>query len=274
MIPSPIALLEETLGTWQQWQPALTSRPTLQATLSAGRSHCSFLVVSNNVFFVVRIESEASRALAMKREQEFVLLKALNQFSPNFVWADEYALVTEYTRGRHWIAPHSLPNLVAQVHQLHQQKQPIEAFNLLDHADGYWQKLPSSTRLEHQDFFTKQRRHLQLTLQRHPEQCLCHNDLIPENIIQHDDNFTFIDWEYAAYNSPYFDLATLVEFAPLTLGQQQEVSRQYWSSDDQKHLTALNEFRQVVRFIEWLWELLQAPQKATSVKHRLEKMSA
>ena len=274
MSSSPISLLDDTLASWRQWPGELTVKPSLQATLSAGRSHCSFLVVCESQFFVVRIESKASRALAMQREQELLLLQNLDQLAPKFIWADEHALVTEYTRGRHWIAPTGFTQLIDQVKRLHQYELPIDDFNLLDHVDGYWQKLPHFIQQENGDFFQQQRRHLQETLEHYPDQRLCHNDLIPENIIQHHDNFTFIDWEYAAYNSPYFDLATLVEFAPFSLRQQQALNQQYWGSDDEKHLSALTKFRQVVRFVEWLWESIQSPQKAASVKTRLEKMSA
>lgn len=209
----------------------------------------------------------------MQREQEHLLLRELDQLCPKFVWADEHALVTEYTRGRHWIAPTGFTQLINQVRQLHQHQLPINEFNLLDHADSYWARLPIIVQTENLNFFQQQRNHLQATLERYPDQCLCHNDLIPENIIQHHDKFTFIDWEYAAYNSPYFDLATLAEFAPLSSRQQRELSHLYWGSDDNKHLSALASFRQVVRFIEWLWESIQSPQKAVSVKARLEKFS-
>ncbi len=273
MSPSPIALLEQTLTSWKQWPLALSVKPKLQATLSAGRSHCSFLVVSESVFFVVRIESEGSRALAIQREHEHRLLKQLGDISPNFVWANDYALVTEYRRGRHWIAPNHLPQLIDRLRTLHQQKVPIGDFNLLDHADRYWAKLPEFYQQKHMIFFRYQRKHLEKTLGLHPQQCLCHNDLIAENIIQNGDEFTFIDWEYAAYNSPYFDLATLVEFAPLSGKQAMQISHQYWGSDDKQHLSALADFRQIVRFIEWLWESLQAPDKAVAVKKRLDELS-
>ncbi|MGH1370869.1 MAG: phosphotransferase [Cellvibrionaceae bacterium] len=270
---SPLISLEETLASWQQWPIDLTEKPKLQATLSAGRSHCSFLVVSKAEFFVVRIESKTSRELAMLREQEHTLLQRLPPLCPEFVWASDEALITRYLSGRHWIAPSHLPQLVDHLRQLHQQTLPIGDFDLLDHADGYWAKSPISHQKEHLNFFEKQRNHLQKTLKKYPTQSLCHNDLIPENIITNGDTFAFIDWEYAAYNSPYFDLASLAEFGPLSADQQRDLCYRYWGSDDKQHLLALTDFRQIVRFIEWLWESLKNPDRATAVKKRLEQQT-
>lgn len=36
----------------------------------------------------------------------------------------------------------------------------------------------------------------------------CHNDLIPPNVLYDNDKFWVIDWEYANYDDPFFDLAT------------------------------------------------------------------
>ena len=45
------------------------------------------------------------------------------------------------------------------------------------------------------------------------EMVLCHNDLNPKNCIFADNSLKFIDWEFAAMNDKYFDLAAIsVEF--------------------------------------------------------------
>ncbi len=267
---SPLLQLEKALELWPQWDCALESKPTVRATLSAGRNHCNFLVESEQKFFVVRIESPESRALAMTQTQEYQLLRQLAPLSPKLIWADEQFLVTQYIQGKHWSAPSQLSALVAQLQKLHQTHIDLPPFNLLEHCDRYWNRFSSNEKKEHYDFFRTQRDHLEATLTQNPEQCLCHNDLFPENILQNEKEFTLIDWEYAGYNSPYFDLASLVEFGPLNKSQTRELLRLYWQSDDKKHIVNLKNFQQVVRFIEWLWESLKHSNKAPQLKADLK----
>lgn len=267
---SPLLQLEDALVLWAQWDCALESKPTARATLSAGRNHCNFLVESQQQFFVVRIESPESRALAMTQAQEYQLLRQLSPISPKLIWADEQFLVTQYVQGKHWNAPNKLSALVTRLQALHQTRVDLPPFNLLDHSDRYWSQFSSNEKSEHLDFFQTQREHLETTLKRNPEQCLCHNDLIPENILQTEKDFTLIDWEYAGYNSPYFDLASLVEFGPLNKSQTRELLRLYWQSDDKKHTANLKSFQQIVRFIEWLWESLKHSDKAPQLKVNLQ----
>ncbi len=248
---------EQVLDAWQQWRTKLTQRPSMQATLSAGRSHASFLVATSDMFFAIRIESEHARSLAMKREQEIRLLQELPPLCPELIWSNDRAIVTQFVEGHHWRAPSHLESLTFQLRELHGRQIPLPAFSLLDHVERYWARLTDQAQRRHREQYRVGQSHLALTLARHPEQCLCHNDLIPENILQNGDQFTFIDWEYAGYNSPYFDLATLVEYGALTKSQQRELLRLYWQDDDKLHQTTLRDFQRIVRFIEWLWELLQ-----------------
>ncbi|MDT8320588.1 MAG: phosphotransferase, partial [Xanthomonadales bacterium] len=48
-----------------------------------------------------------------------------------------------------------------------------------------------------------------------PDYCLCHNDLVSENILSretvHGRDLWLIDWEYAALGDPLFDLAVVVQ---------------------------------------------------------------
>lgn len=43
---------------------------------------------------------------------------------------------------------------------------------------------------------------------------LCHNDLIPGNVLIAGDKYQIIDWEYSAMGSPYFDVAATLAALP------------------------------------------------------------
>ena len=48
---------------------------------------------------------------------------------------------------------------------------------------------------------------------------LCHNDMLAANVIDDGDRLWLLDWEYAGFNGPLFDLANLAsnnDFGPAT----------------------------------------------------------
>jgi thiamine kinase-like enzyme len=62
-----------------------------------------------------------------------------------------------------------------------------------------------------------------------------HNDLLPANFLQTDQRLWLIDWDYAGFNSPLFDLGGLAANAGLTPAQEQAMLAMYFdrTPDDQ-----------------------------------------
>ena len=52
-----------------------------------------------------------------------------------------------------------------------------------------------------------------------------HNDLLPANIIDDGDRLWLVDWEYAGFNSPLFDLGGLASNAGMTAGRARGAAR-------------------------------------------------
>ncbi|WP_439134022.1 phosphotransferase family protein, partial [Pseudomaricurvus sp.] len=176
--------------------------------------------------------------------------------------------------GSTWLPLENLKSLCQSLHQLHQIQtdSDVANFDLLQHCDHYWRNIHnalSPNALSH-DLFQRCRQHLTDTLKHHSEQCLCHNDLNPDNILRQKNDFVFLDWEYACNNSPYFELATLVEFYALSEDETAQLSSTYWKdSNEEQHLSALQAFRIVVRFIEWLWLALKESDLLIPCENRL-----
>ena len=62
------------------------------------------------------------------------------------------------------------------------------------------------------------------------EMVMGHNDLLPGNILQGDGRFWLIDWEYAGFNSPLFDLGGLASNNGLTPDQEHLLLSAYYGA--------------------------------------------
>nr|WP_237457369.1 phosphotransferase [Pseudomaricurvus sp. HS19] len=242
--------------------------------LTDGLSHQSYLVGDDERRYVVRIENPDNRQLALAKHRELNLLRVTGALSPQPVWFDEHTLVCTCIDLPHWQPPHHLVRIGQTLSQLHRLTDHEPPLDLTAHLDAYWQQLPHTHR-DHE----LHRRMLQLTkqaLQLNPLRCLCHNDLIPANMLVDDSGCVLLDWEYAAVNAPGFDLATLAEHGDLNDDQLKQLLRAYSGGQDTAGLLSqANAFRPVVRYLEWLWLLLQPnPSAANAVLTRLQQLLA
>lgn len=264
--------IQRALASWPQWSASLVEKPHVIKALNNGLSHSTYLIASGTEQFALRIESPESRALAMSKTQEMALMASAGPLAPEIIWSSDTTLVTRFIHGSPWQPLDQLETLCQALHQLHQTHSDVAGFNLLLHCDQYWQNIHELFPVNEQasELFKRCRAHLQKTLERHPEQCLCHNDLNPDNILLQDNRFVFLDWEYACNNSPYFELATIVEFYSLSDAQEKLLSSHYWKGVNvEQHLDALQAFRVVVRFTEWLWLILKESELAENCEKKL-----
>lgn len=268
--------LQQALASWPHWATTLPAEPRVLSTLHSGRSHNTYLLAADQQQFVLRLENPRSRELAMSQTQEVAVMQAAGPLAPPLVWSDQHTLVTGFVHGSRWQPLENLPALCAALHHLHGQTLDLPAFDLARHCDNYWQKILHSgapLSAETHALFDQSRTVLSRVLQDHPEQVVCHNDLNADNIFCRDNDFVFLDWEYAGYNSPYFELATLAEFFHLSDPQSAQLSAHYWkNSHATHHLAALQAFRVAVRFTEWLWLILKQDHQLAACELRLKKL--
>lgn len=268
--------LQQALDSWPHWSATLSSQPVIEKTLNSGLSHNTYQLSSGSQHFALRVENTDSRELAMGKTQEVNLMTAAQRLAPTVIWTDDNTLVTEFINGQPWQPPQNLDLFCQSLRELHRKTVPLPQFDLLEHCDQYWEKIhnsPECITTVSSDVFTQCRALLINILATYPEQTLCHNDLNPDNILCRGDEFIFLDWEYACYNSPYFELATVAEFFNLTDTQTSQLSATYWQNHQPlQHQQALQSFRIVVRFIEWLWLILKQSDLLTDSEQRLQKL--
>ncbi|MFK7731960.1 MAG: phosphotransferase [Pseudomonadales bacterium] len=64
--------------------------------------------------------------------------------------------------------------------------------------------------------------------------CFCHNDLVAENCFIQQGKAVFIDWEFAQWHNPWFDLASIIYYLKLDTGQSRLFLKTYCSGFEEK----------------------------------------
>ncbi|MBD3648511.1 MAG: phosphotransferase, partial [Pseudomonadales bacterium] len=86
--------------------------------------------------------------------------------------------------------------------------------------------------------------------------CLCHHDLLPENILDTPSGPVVLDWEYASLGEPAFDLAVFIEGCRLNDPSRRALLDSYQGPASLEHI---DYYCGLYRLIEVLWWLLKDP---------------
>ena len=85
--------------------------------------------------------------------------------------------------------------------------------------------------------------------------CLCHNDLHPENIL-FDEQIKFIDWEYASLNIPFFDLAYAIEHFVMTEDEILYFMSRYGIEAQEIDFEILQQTQKLTKYVSLIWLLI------------------
>ena len=103
----------------------------------------------------------------------------------------------------------------------------------------------------------------------------CHNDLNNENIF-FNGKCKFIDWDYACYNQPIFDLAMISKSFNLNHKQQEVLLESY--GDSSLSFDDISEFSLFISYLEYIWlkviqeldyELFELEERLMQIKNDL-----
>jgi len=87
---------------------------------------------------------------------------------------------------------------------------------------------------------------------------LCHNDLLPANLLEDDGRLWIIDWEYAAMGDAFFDLGNLSAMNGFDVHDDQELLAAYLGhADDERDLARLRLMRAAAQYREGMWGVVQ-----------------
>ena len=86
---------------------------------------------------------------------------------------------------------------------------------------------------------------------------LCHNDLLPANMITSAGRLWLVDWEYAGMGHPLFDLASVSANAGLSDDEEAALLESYQGSIDPRELDLIRVFKAASLLREALWAVIQ-----------------
>jgi thiamine kinase-like enzyme len=86
---------------------------------------------------------------------------------------------------------------------------------------------------------------------------LCHNDLLPANLLDDGERLWLIDWEYAGMGDPFFDLGNLSAMNGFEVHDDTELLMAYLGHCDEPDLARLRLHRAAAQYREGMWGVVQ-----------------
>lgn len=255
-----VTSLEQALDTWPSW----SSEPPEVVKQLKGLSNQSYLVRTFDADYVVRINNtNTNLGVDRLREQKILGLIAKQSYAPTIDYWHADFLVSRFIP--------SLPaktqikslteiaSIFAAIHkfkatdQTAEHKELINTLNPLQHLQRYFEFINQpSTALSTCYEIIRAQPYPQLQT----SACLCHHDLLDENILSTSNGFKIIDWEYAQFGNPLFDIAVYAETKNLN-GEQTQILLGAYNS--QYTVAQLAPYRLLYAGIEILWWLQRQP---------------
>lgn len=278
--------LEHALQHWPRWSSVA---PEVIRPLHGGLNSESFLLRVADVQLVLRLDAPAALE---QRAREILLheLAANAALAPAMrYWHSEELPATnqhgitqtrgfrivDYIESQSWYWPEALEAVLAvvlAVHQLSPASCPgLMRLDPVAWARSYLAELQAgeSARLAWLQQQLPQLEACSEALGQPAELCICHNDLVPANILcALDGRFCLLDWEYACLNHPGFDLATLLVEHGASVEQEQQLLAHYLALGGE-HVDSdkLRRARWVYSYLAALWYLLRCEQGRISSEY-------
>jgi thiamine kinase-like enzyme len=246
----------------------LIRRPFSIERISGGLSNHNFAVRTGGQAYFVRICQELP-LLGIDRRNEMVCHQAasLRGLAPEIIYHERGLLITRFIEGRTLdpVAvrdPGMLPRLAALLGHLHEGWELVTGevlyFCAFQTVRTYARTaarlqalLPSDIDQILEDITLLSRRVAPF------RPVLCHNDMLPANLIDDGRRLWLLDWEYAGAGHPLFDLAHASTATSLSLDQQRALLQTYPGRLPAEALAELQIYRVVALLRETLWSTIQ-----------------
>ena len=253
----PPAMIEELKQTpW--WQGEMQIEP-----VNAGVVNHNFILKSSAGQCFVKVFN-ADLAVNLDRQVSFDLQKALFEQGmapePLYLSEDNTFQLDAWSHD----LPLSHPGLdrarqlivmADMMASLHQVKVTAPSLDLPGQWQHYLKHIPPDTLEISTEEIDKKITAYSQIWQQADKRCFCHHDVSPFHIL-YGQSMTLLDWEYAAYSSPWFDLASCIEINRLSILEQGDFVRRYChktQQDVEQGQTCIRQMLPLVKFTNLLW---------------------
>ena len=258
--------------------PWCAQTASLVRPLLGGLTNKSYLLESQGSYYVLRVNASNSKQLELDRRAETGIIQSVAKagIAAELVYADpaEKFLVTHFVDGVKWgkgslHLGDNMSRLAELLKTIHQVEAIDRVMDVRSKSEQYWQALDDSRLLGKELRLIEQKvlPYIVMSENEHRVACLCHNDLLPDNLIVSSDNqLVAIDWEYAAMGDPFFDLAVVAEGHELTPFFERQLLRDYLArSPSIAELTRLHNCRIEYAYLTLLWYAVQLSSSSVGV---------
>ena len=229
--------LQQRIKALPCWQSAVTPEP-----LAGGITNVNYSVDDNGRRYVVRIGGDIPVHHIMRfNELAANRAAAALGISPAVVYTEPGVMVLEFVAGQVFgeadvRAPKNLARIVAILQVLHHQvphqlRGPALVFWVFQVLRDY----ANTLRAQDSPHLDKLPRLLEIGADLETRVgpvtiVFSHNDLLPANFIDAGDKLWLIDFDYAGFNSPLFDLANLASNNQLSEPQERQLLEAYFET--------------------------------------------
>ena len=258
----------------QQQIPAWTGRATTIEPLARGITNQNYKVMVADEAFVVHVCARNVAIHGINRQIEVQCATAAAQIGiapaviallDNLPSGDEL-FITRFIQAKTLTAaevgnPELLPQIVATLQRCHKLTDFAGHFDVfrifeqgLAFARAHQAPLPSFI-----DQVQTELQRIETAFQSHPvPQAACHNDLLPANfLLDNDGRVWLIDWEYAGWGDPFFDLGNLSINNEFDDAQDEALLTAYFGEVTPTNLARLKLMKIVSDAREGIWAMVQ-----------------
>ncbi len=235
--------------------------------IDGGMTNQNFLVEDNAKKFVVRLGKDIPEHL-ISRSNELIISKAASEIgiSPNVVYHANELLVLDYVESTTMSSEdvknniHAIIPLLKKIHleipkKIFDQSILFSVFNVICHYAKFLKDNQSSYShlLKNILFQSKQ-----LEKNSSPYEIVFgHNDLLPSNFLNDGSRLWIIDWEYAGFNTPLFDLGGLSSNNNFSLKEEINLLESYFECKiSDKILLQYNSLKCASLLRETMWSMV------------------
>jgi len=215
---------------------------------------CNF----NNINSIIRIDLPIASELALDRKRELLILNHISahNISPKILYSDvdNGILIWKYIPGDELQISKNNDLIIQQLgrtlKKLHKIKIPKNSKNNFNDSIIFYKKLLANSCEE--KFLKKGFELYEEIYEKDLPTVLSHNDLNKTNLLL-SKKIYFLDWEYVSFNSPYYDIASIVASFNLNDHGVTTLLKEY--SDDLYKICPkkLNKWVNFTYYLDYIW---------------------